>query len=97
MEGGRPVVIFPEGRITTTGSLMKTYDGPAFVARQDRRHHPSGAHRRAARTYFSARGPRSTRLFPRISLSLLPTTRIPMPETARPAIGGAGRGRRCGA
>jgi acyl-[acyl-carrier-protein]-phospholipid O-acyltransferase/long-chain-fatty-acid--[acyl-carrier-protein] ligase len=32
LQAGEHVLIFPEGRVTVTGSRMKVYDGPAFAA-----------------------------------------------------------------
>ena len=84
VESGRPVVIFPEGRITTTGSLMKVYDGPAFVAAKTGADVVPVRLDGPARSYFArTSGDYPHRLFPRISLTVLPKARIALAETGK--------------
>ncbi|MDX2150595.1 MAG: AMP-binding protein [Bryobacteraceae bacterium] len=85
VERGEPIMIFPEGRITVTGSLMKVYDGPAFLAAR------TGAHLLPVRIDGPLATPFSRmpwwypqRLFPKIRLTVLPPETLHMPEGRTP-------------
>jgi acyl-[acyl-carrier-protein]-phospholipid O-acyltransferase/long-chain-fatty-acid--[acyl-carrier-protein] ligase len=78
---GRTLVIFPEGRITVTGALMKIFDGPGMVA--DRADAPIVPVRidGAQFTRFSRlKGKARLRWFPRIELTVLPPRRFALPD-----------------
>ena len=84
LEKGENVVIFPEGRITLTGNLMKVYDGPGFVAAKTSATILPVRVDGAAESYFgrlSSGHPR--RLLPKVTLTVLPVTHIPMPKPAQ--------------
>ncbi|MET1112220.1 MAG: acyl-[ACP]--phospholipid O-acyltransferase [Allosphingosinicella sp.] len=90
---GRTLVIFPEGRITVTGALMKVFDGPGMVA--DKSDAPIVPVRIDGAQYspFSRlRGKVRLRSFPKIRLTILPPRRFAIPgemsARARRAIAG---------
>ncbi len=73
MQDGERLVIFPEGRITKTGALMKVYEGAGMVADK------AGAVIVPVRidglqfTHLSRMGAASPRRwFPRLSMTVLP-------------------------
>jgi acyl-[acyl-carrier-protein]-phospholipid O-acyltransferase/long-chain-fatty-acid--[acyl-carrier-protein] ligase len=89
VRAGGHCVIFPEGRLTRTGGLMKIYDGPALVA--DKAGAPIvpvriDGGRQTAWTHLS--GVYRRRWFPRITITILPPVRLSAPVEL------AGRARR---
>ncbi len=86
-------VIFPEGRITVTGSLMKIYDGTGMIADKSQATILPVRIHGAEYTYFSKmRNIVRLRLFPKITIQVLPHATL----NVKPELHGKSRRKFCG-
>ena len=84
LENDTKTVIFPEGRITVTGSLMKIYDGTGMVADKSEAAILPVRIAGAQYTHFSKlHRIIRLRLFPKITIHILPPEHIAAPENLR--------------
>lgn len=86
LQKDRHIVIFPEGRISVTGALMKVYEGPSTIAHMaDAPVLPiriDGAH---VSIFSRLRGKIKLRLFPKITITILEPQKFLAPEEMRGA------------
>lgn len=83
-QSGRRLVIFPEGRITITGGLMKIHEGPAVIAdRADAVVVPVRIGGAEFSTLSRMKGKLPLRLFPRVTIEILDPVRMDLPAEAK--------------
>jgi len=81
LQNDRKCIIFPEGRITVTGALMKVYDGPAMVAEKANADILPVRIDGAQLTPFSRlRGKVRIQWFPKITITVLPARKFTVPK-----------------
>lgn len=77
---GNKAVVFPEGRITVTGGLMKIYEGPGVIAdRAEAMVLPIGIDGPQQTPFSYMQGRTRIRWFPRVTIRILPPRRIDIP------------------
>ncbi len=81
VKNDKKVMIFPEGRISVTGGLMKIYEGAGVVAQKaNARILPVRINGAQFSKFSYLKHKLKTRLFPKIDMTILPPKKIKMPE-----------------
>ena len=95
VRGGEALIIFPEGRITVTGSLMKVYDGAGLIADKSNALVVPVRIEGLEMTPFSrlSRGQVKRRWFPKVTVTVLDPVKL----TIDPALRGKHRRQAAGA
>jgi acyl-[acyl-carrier-protein]-phospholipid O-acyltransferase/long-chain-fatty-acid--[acyl-carrier-protein] ligase len=83
LDKGDRVVIFPEGRVTVTGSRMKVYDGPAFAVAKTGASVLPVQIEGAQYSVFARQSGLPRKWFPKITLTMHPPRTIEMPVAPR--------------
>ena len=81
VQEGRRCVIFPEGRITVTGALMKVYEGPGAIADiTDAALVPIRIEGAQYTPFSRLKGKVRTRWFPKITITILEPRKFDLPK-----------------